>query len=180
MPYGSLNTETLSQASRIGLEKAVDWWQKSMQTSKHKTYFLLAGYDDDQGQEIRLRKEALSKAIESADPDLLKNVIELSANNEVGLAQKISRIRDLLPIETLTVFVESRNAVSVRSIFKRKFRKTLQIRKFKAEFEFNHQWISTSTSLAWFSRNWLLRLWFELKKRLGRGMRKKIRFWFRS
>jgi hypothetical protein len=32
MPYGSLGAKTLSQASRIGLEKAVDWWQKSMQT----------------------------------------------------------------------------------------------------------------------------------------------------
>ena len=180
MPYGSLSPEALSQASRIGLEKAADWWQKSMQTSKHKTYFLVAGYDDDQGQEIRLRKEALRKTLESADPELLNNIIELTANNEVGLAQKISRIRDLLPIETITVFVESRNAVSVRSIFRRKFGKTLQIRKFKAEFEFNHQWISTSTSLAWFSRNWLVRLWFELKKRLGRGIRKKIRFWFRS
>lgn len=179
MPYGSLNAEALSQASKIGLEKATDWWQKSMQTSKHKTYFLVAGYDDDRGQEIRLRKELLRKTLENEDPELLNNVIEVSANNEVGLAQKIARIRDLLPIETLTVFVESRNAVSVKSIFKRKFRKTLQIRKFKAEFEFNHHWISTSTSLAWFSRNWLLRLWFELKKRLGRGMRKKIRFFFR-
>jgi hypothetical protein len=107
-------------------------------------------------------------------------VVEISARNEVGLAQKICRVRDLLPIETLTVFVESRNAVSVKAIFRRKFSKTLQIRKFKADFEFNHQWISTSTSLAWFSRNWLLRAWFELKKRLGRGIRKKIRFLFRS
>jgi hypothetical protein len=180
MPYGSLNAEALSQASRIGLEKAADWWQKSMQTSKHKTYFLVTGYDDDKGQEIRLRKEALQKTLESEDAESLNNVIEISAKNEVGLAQKISRIRDLLPIETITVFVESRNAVSVRSIFKRKFGKTLQIRTFKADFEFNHQWISTSTSFAWFSRNWLLRIWFDLKKRLGRGIRKKLRFLFRS
>jgi hypothetical protein len=180
MPYGSLNAEALSQASRIGLEKAADWWQKSMQTSKHKTYFLVTGYDDDKGQEIRLRKEALRKTLESEDAESLNNVIEISAKNEVGLAQKISRIRDLLPIETITVFVESRNAVSVRSIFKRKFGKTLQIRTFKADFEFNHQWISTSTSFAWFSRNWLLRIWFDLKKRLGRGIRKKLRFLFRS
>jgi hypothetical protein len=179
MPYGSLNAEALSQASRIGLEKAADWWQKSMQTSKHKTYFLVTGYDD-KGQEIRLRKEALRKTLESEDAESLNNVIEISAKNEVGLAQKISRIRDLLPIETITVFVESRNAVSVRSIFKRKFGKTLQIRTFKADFEFNHQWISTSTSFAWFSRNWLLRIWFDLKKRLGRGIRKKLRFLFRS
>jgi hypothetical protein len=70
--------------------------------------------------------------------------------------------------------------VSVKAIFKRKFSKTLVIRKFKADFEFDHHWITTSTSFAWFSRNWLLRLWFELKKRLGRRMRKKIRFLFRS
>jgi hypothetical protein len=180
MPYGSLGAEKLSQASRIGLEKAADWWQKSMQTSKHKTYFVLAGYDDDAGQEIHLRKEALQKMLNGQEPELLNNIFEVSANNEVGLAQKITRVRDLLPIETITVFVESRNAVSVKTIFKRKFGKTLQIRKFKADFEFDHQWISTSTSFAWFSRNWLLRVWFELKKRLGRGIRKKIRYWFRS
>jgi hypothetical protein len=98
----------------------------------------------------------------------------------VALAQKIARIRALLPVETITVFVESRNAVSVKAIFKRKFGKTLQLRKFKATFEFNHQWITTSTSLAWFSRNWFLRIWFELKRRMGRGLRKKIRYWFRS
>jgi hypothetical protein len=180
MPYGCLNPQTLSRASRLGLEKAADWWQKSMQTSKHKTYLVLAGYDSDAGQEIELRKQILQQRLHGEEPELLNNMIEISASNEVGLAQKISRVRDLLPIETITVFVESRNAVSVKSIFKRKFGKTLQIRKFKAEFEFDHQWISTSTSLAWFSRNWLLRIWFELKKRLGRGLRKKIRFWFRS
>jgi hypothetical protein len=180
MPYGSLGAHSLSQASRLGLEKAVDWWQKSMLTSKHKTYFVLAGYDDDAGKEIQLRNEALHKILDGQEQELFNNVIELSATNEVGLAQKISRVRDLLPIETITVFVESRNAVSVKSIFKRKFGKTLQIRKFKADFEFDHQWISTSTSFAWFSRNWLLRIWFELKKRLGRGLRKKIRYLFRS
>src|SRR6266436_4690162 len=180
MPYGSLGAQTLSQASRTGLEKAADWWQKSMQTSRHKTYFVLAGYDDDAGHEVQLRKQALNKILDGQGQELLNHVIEISANNEIGLAQKISRVRDLLPVETITVFVESRNAVSVKSIFKRKFGKTLQIRKFKADFEFDHQWISTSTSFAWFSRNWLLRIWFELKKRLGRGMRKKIRYWFRS
>jgi hypothetical protein len=180
MPYGSLGTRTLSQASRIGLEKAADWWQKSMQTSKPKTYFVLAGYDGDHGQEIQLRKEALNKILETQNQESSNNIIEISAKNEVGLAQKISRVRELLPIETITLFVESRNAVSVKSIFKRKFGKTLLIRKFKADFEFNHQWISTSTSIAWFSRNWLLRVWFELKKRLGRGARKKIRYLFRS
>jgi hypothetical protein len=107
-------------------------------------------------------------------------LIEISARNEETLALKISRVRQLLPIETMTVFVETRNAVSVKAIFKRKFGKTLQIRKFKARFEFNHQWITTSTSFAWFSRNWLLRVWFALKKRMGRRLRKKVRFLFRS
>ena len=178
MPYGCLGAQKLSQASRIGLEKALDWWQKSMQTSKHKTYFVLAGYDDDAGQELQLRRQILTQTHE--DSELLNNIIEIRAKNEIALAQKISRVRELLPIETITVFVESRNAVSVKAIFKRKFSKTLVIRKFKADFEFDHHWITTSTSFAWFSRNWLLRLWFELKKRLGRSMRKRIRFLFRS
>ena len=177
MPYGSLDLERLSQASRIGLEKGLDWWQKSMLTSQHKTYFVVAGYDDDSGQELRLRREIVNKALQGSE--LLNHVVEISAKNEENLALKISRVRDLFPVETITVFAESRNAVSVKAIFKRKFGKTLQIRKFKAEFEFNHQWISTSSSFAWFSRNWLLRIWFELKKRLGRGVRKKIRFFFR-
>ena len=161
----------------MSVEKAVDWWQKSMVTSKHKTYFVLAGYDEDGGQEIQLRRKIVTQALE--DSELLNNLVEITARNEIGLAQKLARVRALLPIETLTVFVESRNAVSVKAIFRRKFGKTLRIRKFKADFEFNHQWISTSTSLAWFSRNWLLRVWFEMKKRLGRGIRKKIRFLFR-
>ncbi|HZA53579.1 MAG TPA: hypothetical protein VE616_04945, partial [Candidatus Udaeobacter sp.] len=139
----------------MSLDKAVDWWQKSMITSKHKTYFVLAGYDEDSGQEIELRRKIMTQLLE--DSESLDRIVEMSAKNEIGLAQKLSHVRDLLPIETLTVFVESRNAVSVKAIFRRKFGKTLQIRKFKADFEFDHQWISTSTSLAWFSRNWLLR-----------------------
>ena len=149
-----------------------------MQTSKHKTYFVLAGYDIDHGQEIKLRREIVAQSLH--DLELLNNIVEVSARNEDSLAQKITRIRALLPIETITVFVETRNAVSVKAIFRRKFGKTLQIRKFKADFEFNHQWITTSSSFAWFSRNWFLRIWFELKRRLGRGMRKRIRYWFRS
>jgi hypothetical protein len=177
MPYGCLNAGTLSKASRISLEKALDWWQKSMSTSKHKTFFVLSGYGEDSGREIRLRKNIITETLQ--DPELLNNLIELQASNEAGLAQKLARIREILPIETITVFVESRNAVSVRAIFKRKFGKTLEIRKFKASFEFNHRWISTSTSFAWFSRNWLLRLWFEAKRKMGRGLRKKIRYMFR-
>jgi hypothetical protein len=178
MPYGCAGSKSLSEASRIGFEKAIDWWQKSMQTSKHKTYFILAGYTDDAGQELSVRREIIDKA--TIDPELLKNLIEIRARNEEALAIKISRTRQLLPVETITVFVEARNAVSVKAIFKRKFGKTLQIRKFKARFEFNHQWITTSTAFAWLSRNWLLRVWFEMKKRMGRGLRKKIRFLFRS
>ena len=178
MPYGVLDPQRLSQASRTSLERSLDWWQKSMQTSKHKTYFVLAGYDIDHGQEIKLRREIVAQSLH--DLELLNNIVEVSARNEDSLAQKITRIRALLPIETITVFVETRNAVSVKAIFRRKFGKTLQIRKFKADFEFNHQWITTSSSFAWFSRNWFLRIWFELKRRLGRGMRKRIRYWFRS
>ena len=178
MPYGVLDPTKLSQASRSCVERSLEWWQKSMQTTKHKTYLVLAGYDSDQGQEIKLRRELVHRTVQ--DPELIGNIVEVSASNEVGLTQKISRIRTLLPVETITVFVESRNAISVKAIFKRKFGKTLQIRKFKADFEFNHQWITTSTSIAWSARNWFLRLWFELKKRLGRGLRKKIRYWFRG
>ena len=178
MPYGILDPQRLSHASRTSLERALDWWQKSMQTTKHKTYFVLAGYDLDWGQEIKLRREIVEAAIQ--EPELLGKIVEVSATNEVGLAQKIARVRAIVPVETITVFVETRNAVSVKAIFKRKFGRTLQIRKFKTAFEFNHQWITTSTSFAWFSRNWFLRIWFELKRRMGRGMRKRIRYWFRS
>ena len=178
MPYGVLDSTRLSQASRISLDRALDWWQKSMHTSKHKTYFVLAGYDSDAGQEIKLRREIVEATVQEAE--LLANVVEVSGYNEIGLAQKISRVRALLPVETITLFVEARNAVSVKSIFKRKFGKTVQLKKFKANFEFNHQWITTSTPIAWFSRNWLLRIWFDVKKRLGRGLRKKIRYWFKS
>ena len=178
MPYGVLDPTKLSQASRSCVERSLEWWQKSMQTTKHKTYLVLAGYDSDAGQEIKLRRELVHSSVK--DPELIGNIVEVSASNEVGLTQKISRIRTLLPVETITVFVESRNAISVKAIFKRKFGKTLQIRKFKADFEFNHQWITTSTSIAWSARNWFLRLWFELKKRMGRGLRKKIRYWFRG
>ena len=178
MPYGILDQQRLSQASRISLERALDWWQKSMHTSKHKTFFVLAGYDLDHGQEIKLRRDIVGGSLQ--DPEFLSNLIEVSANNEVGLVQKLARIRAIVPVETITVFVETRNAVSVKAIFRRKFGKTLQIRKFKADFEFNHQWITTSSSFAWFSRNWFLRIWFEMKRRMGRGMRKRIRYWFKS
>jgi len=178
MPYGVLDSQRLSHASRLCLERSIDWWQKSMHTSKHKTYLVLAGYDMDRGQEIRLRRELAEKVLQEAE--LLNNLVEVSAGNEISLAQKITRVRALLPVETITVFVEERNAVSVKAIFKRKFGKALHIRKIKAKFEFNHQWITTSTPFAWSTRNWFLRIWFESKKRMGRGLRKKIRYWFKS
>ena len=178
MPYGCLDSENLSQASRTALDKGLAWWQKSMQASKHKTYFVLAGYDEDEGLELKLRKEILTQSLQ--DQELLNNVVEISAKNEEGLAQRITRVRELLPVETLTIFAESRHSVSVKAIFKRKFGKTVEIRKFKAEFEFDHRWISTSSSSAWVLRNLLLRAWFEMKKRMGRNLRKKLRFLFRS
>jgi hypothetical protein len=177
MPYGSLGADKLSQASRLCLDKSLDWWQKSMHTSKHKTYLVVAGYDSD-STELILRKQIVDAALK--DHEFSGNVIIVSASNEIGLAQKISRVRELLPVETITVFAESRNAISIKTIFRRKFRKTLQIRRFKADFEFNHQWITTSTPLAWASRNWVLRVWFDAKKRLSRGARKKLRHLFRG
>ena len=77
MPYGILDPERLSKASRISMERAIDWWQKSMLTSKHKTYFVLAGYDIDQGQEIKLRREIIDQTVH--EPELLGNMIEVSA-----------------------------------------------------------------------------------------------------
>lgn len=178
MPYGCRNSQTLSQASRAGLEKALDWWQKSMHTSKHKTYFILAGYDEDGGLELKLRKELITQTLQ--DTEFLNHLVEINANNEEGLAQRISRIRDLLPIETITVFAESRHALSVKPIFKKTFGKTLEIKKYRAEFEFDHRWISTSSSFAWFSRNVIVRIWFQLKRRMGRSLRKRMRFLSRS
>ena len=172
MPYGVLDSATalasLARLSgtRVGLVAEID--------ANHQAQDLFGAERDTtsiHGQEIKLRREIVENTLQ--EPELLTNIIEVSAKNEVGLAQKIARVRALLPMETITVFVETRNAVSVKAIFKRKFGKTLQIRKFKAEFEFNHQWITTSTSFAWFSRNWFLRIWFEIKRRMGRGMRKK-------
>src|SRR6266498_3338102 len=92
MPYGVLDPQRLSQASRTCLERALDWWQKSMHTSKHKTYFVLAGYDADHGQEIKLRRSIIEGSLQE-EPELLSNIIEVSARNEVSLAQKIARVR---------------------------------------------------------------------------------------
>ena len=58
-------------------------------------HFVLAGYDIDQGQEIKLRRAIVDETVH--EPELLANLIEVSARNETALAQKIARIRALLP-----------------------------------------------------------------------------------
>ena len=177
MPYGCLDSQNLSEASLKAVEKALDWRQKSMQTSRHKTFLVLASYEEDSGLELRLRRDILSRSL--PDDEFSGNVIEIRAKDEEDLAHRITRTRDLLPIETITVFAESRHALSTRPIFKRKFGKALEIKKFKADFEFNHPWISTSSSLSWFFWNMILRIRFELRQRMGRKFRKKLRslFW---
>jgi hypothetical protein len=177
MPYGCLDSQKQSRASLEALERAVDWWQKSMQSTKHKTFFVLASYEEDGGLELQLRKQVLIQS--PVDEEFHNNVLEIRAKDEEALANKIIRHRALLPIETITVFAESRHALSIRGVFKRKFRKALTIKTFKSDFEANHPWVSTSSSFAWFLWNVFQRVWFELKKKLGRNVRKKLRFLFR-
>jgi hypothetical protein len=178
MPYGCLDSGTLSEASLKALERAVQWWRKSMQISKHQTYLILASYDQGSEAELELRRQFLQRELPPDEP-LRNNIIVISGRNEDELAQKIVRNRDLLPIDTITVFAESRHAISLRPIFRRKFGKVLELKTFKAEFEVNHPWISTSTSSAWVLWNITARFWFEIKKRMGRNLRKKLRFLFR-
>ena len=85
MPYGSLGAEKLSQASRLCLEKALDWWQKSMHTSKHKTFLVVAGYDSD-GMELALRKQITEKALK--DSEFSGNVITAQRNQRSNLSAK--------------------------------------------------------------------------------------------
>ncbi len=177
MPYGCLDSKRLSKASLMALENAVKRWQNSMQISRDETFFILAGYKEDSELELRLRKENLRRSL--PEDEFSKHVITLSANNEDNLAHKITRTKSLLPIETITVFAESRHAVSLRPIFKRKFGRALEIKTFKADFEFNHSWISTSTSSVWFLWNIILRIRFEFRKRTGRKLRRKLRSFFR-
>lgn len=178
MPYGCLDPQTLSEASRIALERAVDRWQNSMQISRHQTFLVLASYDESSEQELQLMKAFALRALSDRE-SFQNNVVEISAKNEEDLALRITRAKELLPLDTLTVFAESRHAISLRPIFKRKFGRVLQVKTFKAEFEINHPWISTSSSPAWVFWNLLVRVWFELRKRMGRGLRKRLRFWFR-
>lgn len=178
MPYGCLDSDTLCEASLKALERAVEWWRKSMQISRHQTYLILASYDQGSEAELELRREYLQRELPPDEP-MRDNVIVISGKNDEDLAQKIVRNRVLLPIDTITVFAESRHAISLRPIFRRKFGKVLELKTFKAEFEMNHPWISTSSSSAWVLWNLVVRFWFELKRRMGRGLRKKLRFLFR-
>lgn len=178
MPYGCLDSQRLSRASLIAVGKAVEWCRKSMQISRHQMFLVLASFDNGSADELQLRKDFVSRALADGD-SLVNNIIEISGRNEEDLAHRITRVKELLPIDTITVFAESRHAISLRPIFKRKFGKTLQVKTFKAEFEVNHPWISTSSSPAWVLWNLFVRVWFEMRKRMGRSMRKKLRLWFR-
>lgn len=160
------------------MQKALEEWQRSMQVSKPQTILVLATYDENSAAELELRKELASRVL--GEEELGTRVVEITAKNEAELATKIARNKSCCPIQTLTLFAESRHALSLRPIFKRKFGKALEIKKFRAEFEFNHPWISTSTSLAWFFRNLNLRIWIGTKNRLSRRVRKLLRFLFWS
>ncbi len=144
-----------------------------MQISRHETFFVVAGYDEDSELELQLRGEIVNRSL-SGD-EFSKNVMTVSAKDEEALAHKIIRTKALLPIETITIFAESRHALSIRPIFKRKFGRALEIKTFKAGFEFNHPWISTSSSFVWYFWNLILRIRFEFRKRMGRSLRKKLR-----
>jgi len=159
------------------MERALERWQRSMQISKPDTFLVLATYDDDLGQELDLRRNLLSSHL--TGDEISANVITIRARNEEELAIKIARDKSLAPIQTLILFAESRHALSLRPIFKRRFGKALEIRTFKADFEFNHPWISTSSSVTWVVRNLILKLWLEIRKRAGRRLRKKLKslFW---
>jgi hypothetical protein len=178
MPYGCLDSATLSAPSRKALVEALQHWQRSMQISKPQTFLILASYEEDSELELKLKKDIVAPCI--AEDEFSTNVITVRARNEEELATKVARNKTLMPIQTLILFAESRHALSLRPIFKRKFGKALEIKKFKADFEFNHPWISTSSSLVWFFRNLMLRAWFGIRKRTGRQLRKKLKFFFWS
>ncbi len=177
MPYGCLNARTLCAASRKALDLALEQWQRSMQIYKPKTFLVLATHENGAGTELELKREILARSL--SESELSANVLVIRAKNEEDLASRIARHKTLMPIQTLMVFAESRHAVGLRPIFKRKFGTALKLKKFKADFEFNHPWISTSSSLTWFFRNFTLGLWLRLRKRMGRRVRKKLRelFW---
>jgi hypothetical protein len=160
------------------MQKALEEWQRSMQVSRPQTVFVLATYEENSTAELALRKELASRVL--GEEELVTRVVEITAKNEEELATKIARNKNCCPIQTLILFAESRHALSLRPIFKRKFGKALEIKKFRADFEFNHPWISTSTSLAWFFRNFHLGIWIGIKNRLNRRLRKLLRYLFWS
>lgn len=149
-----------------------------MQISKPKTFLVLASHEDSSGMELDLKREVVCRSF--TGDEFFPNVISIRAKNEEELAIKIARNKTLWPIQTIILFTESRHAISIRPIFKRKFGRALEIKKFKAEFEFNHPWISTSSSLAWFFRNLLLGVWVGMRKRSRGSLRKKLKFFFWS
>lgn len=178
MPYGCLDVKTLSAASLKALEGALEHWQRSMQISRPGTFLLLTGYDDGSGPEVELKRAIVLSS--PAGEALANNVIAITAKNEEELATKVARNKTLMPIQTLILLAESRHVLALRPIFKRKFGRALEIRKFKADFEFNHPWISTSSSFTWFFRNLILGIWAGIRKRTGRSLRKKLKFLFWS
>lgn len=178
MPYGCLDGQTLSAASQRALEKALERWQTSMQISKPDTFFLLASYENGSDAEIQLQKNFLAGRLD--DGDLSAHVLAVQAKDEQDLATRIARNKELAPLQALIVFAETRHAIGIRPIFRRKFRKALEIRTFKIDFEPTHPWITTSTSFAWLCRNIVLKLWFTVKARTGRRVRKALKYLFSS
>lgn len=177
MLYGCLDSGGLSEASRKALERALDQWQKTMQLAKPTTYLVLASFERESGKELELTKEMVSRSL--TVEECAGQVVPLRARNEEELALKLAHNKTLMPVQTLILFAESRHALSLRPIFKRKFAKAVEIKKFKADFEFDHPWISTSSSLVWFCRNVVSGAWQRMKRRMGRGLRKKLKslFW---
>lgn len=177
MPYGCLDTKNLSAASHKALEKALERWQRSMQISRPKTFLVLASHEESSGLELELKEELILRSL--TQDEFRTNVIIITAKNEEDLAMKITRNKILSPVQTLILFAESRHALSIRPIFKRRFGRALEIKTFKADFEFNHPWISTASSFVWFFRNLILRMWVGIRKRTGRRLRKRLKslFW---
>ncbi|MBI4523275.1 MAG: hypothetical protein HY695_05610 [Deltaproteobacteria bacterium] len=178
MPYGCLNSTTLSQASRKALDLALEQWQRSMQIYRPHTFLVLASYEGNTGTELSLKKEAVAPSF-TAD-ELSTHVVTVLAKNEEDLAAHIARNKTLMPIQTLILFAESRHLPYLRPIFRKKFGNAVEIKKFKADFEFEHPWISTASSLTWVLRNVYLRTWLGIRRRTGRRMRKKLKSLFRS
>lgn len=148
-----------------------------MQISRPTTVLVLASYEDHPETELTLKRDLARRVLK--EEEMAARLVEITAKNEEELATKIARDKTCCPIQTLIVFTESRHAIGLRPIFRRKFGKALEIKKFRADFEFNHPWIATSTSLAWFFRNFNLGIWIKIRNRMNRRLRKVLRhlFW---